>query len=178
DGHLGLWGALTAVYPESAEQRCWLHKLLNVLDRVPHKAQPEVKGWLQQLMYAPSRAAGERRRARFAARFRSRYPDAVAALERDWARLLTYYDFPREHWRHLWTTNVVESPFAAVRLRTSAAKRFRRVDRAVALIWKLLGVAEPHFRTLSAAARCHEVFHGARFVDGAPVQFPSAGAAA
>lgn len=178
DGHLGLWGALAAVYPESAEQRCWVHKMANVLDRVPQKAQPEVTGWLRQLMRAESRAACERLRGRFAARFRSRYPDAVAALERDWARLLTYYDFPREHWRHLRTTNVVESPFAAVRLRTSAAKRFKRVESAVALIWKLLGVAERHFRTLSTAQRCREVYHGARFADGAPVQSTSPGAAA
>ena len=178
DGHLGLWGALTQVYPTSAEQRCWLHKFLNVLDRVPHKAQLEVKGWLRQLMYAESRAAYVRVRTRFATRFRGRYPDAVATLERDEARLLTYYDFPAEHWRHLRTTNVIESPFAAVRLRTSAAKRFKRVDSAVALIWKLLGVAERGFRVLSAPSRCRELFCGDRFVDGVPVQLAAAGVAA
>jgi putative transposase len=168
DGHLGLWGALAEIYPESAEQRCWLHKLLNVLDRVPLKAQEEVKGWLKQLMYPESRAACERLKARFAARYAKRFPDAVATLERDWPRLVTYFDFPREHWKHLRTTNVVESPFAAVRLRTSPAKRFKRVGRAVALIWKVLCVAERQFKLLATPSRCTEVFHGVRFIDGDP----------
>lgn len=168
DGHLGLWGALAEIYPASAEQRCWLHKLLNVRDRVPQKAQEEVTGWLKQLMYAESRAAGERLRTRFAARYGKRYPDAVATLERDWARMLTYFDFPREHWKHLRTTNVVESPFAAVRLRTSAAKRFKRVARAVALIWRVLCVAERQFQLLAAPHRCRELYHGVPFIDGDP----------
>lgn len=178
DGHLGLWGALTEIYPTSAEQRCWLHKLLNVLDRVPQQAQLEVKGWLRKLMYAESRAAYTTLRTRFAARFRSRYPDAVATLERDEARMLTYFDFPHEHWKHLRTTNVIESPFAAVRLRTSAAKRFKRVEHAVALIWKLLGVAERHWRVLAAPNRCAEVFRGAHFTDGMPNQLTQSGVAA
>lgn len=168
DGHLGLWGALAEIYPESAEQRCWLHKLLNVLDRVPLKAQEEVKGWLKQLMYAESHVACERLKARFAVRYGRRYPEAVATLERDWARLVTYFDFPREHWKHLRTTNVVESPFAAVRLRTSPAKRFKRVARAVALIWKVLAVAERQFHLIAAPARCAEVYHGVPFIDGDP----------
>lgn len=170
DGHLGLWGALTEIYPTSAEQRCWLHKLCNVLDRVPEKAQLEVKGWLRQMMYAKGRTACTDIKTRFAARFRTRYPGAVATLERDWSRLVTYYDFPQEHWKHLRTTNVIESPFAAVRLRTSAAKRFKRVDSAVALIWKVLGIAERNWRVLVAASRCAEVFRGDQFIDGAPVQ--------
>lgn len=92
--------------------------------------------------------------------------------------MLTYYDFPHEHWRHLRTSNVIESPFAAVRLRTSAAKRFKRVDHAVALIWKLMGVAERHWRVLAAPSRCVEVFRGDRFIDGVPEQLTSTGVAA
>ena len=168
DGHLGLWGAVGALYPTSAEQRCWTHRLRNVLDHVPTALRPEVTGWLRQLMYAPTRAAAEQLRARFAARYGERYPKAVAALERDWARLVTFFDFPAAHWRHLRTSNVVESPFAAVRLRTSAAKRFRRVERATAMIWKVLCVAERAFKTLHAPHRCWEVYHDYRFVDGEP----------
>ena len=170
DGHLGLWGALAGVYPTSGEQRCWLHKLLNVLDRVPKKAQVEVRGWLRRLMYAESRARYLQLRTQFAARYHGRYPDAVATLERDEARMLTYYDFPAEHWKHLRTSNVIESPFAAVRLRTTAAKRFKRVDTAVALIWKLLVVAEQRFRCLAAPHRCAEVFRGTLYQDGDVVQ--------
>ena len=86
---------------------------------------------------------------------------------------LTYYQFPKEHWRHLRTTNVVESPFAAVRLRTSAAKRFKNVERAAAMIWRRLRVAEPRFRTLNAPEQCRDVFDGRRYVDGVEVSTES-----
>jgi len=87
--------------------------------------------------------------------------------------MITYYDFPKEHWRHLRTTNVVESPFAAVRLRTSAAKRFKKVEHATAIIWRLLLVAESRFRKLNAPALCRAVFLGVRYVDGRPAAAPS-----
>jgi putative transposase len=169
DGHLGLWGAVGALYPTSAEQRCWTHRIRNVLDHVPQGLRAEVLGWLRQLFAAPTRAAGERLRGRFAARYSARYPKAVATLERDWARLVTFFDFPAEHWVHLRTSNAVESPFAMVRLRTSAAKRFRRVERATAMIWKVLCVGERAFKRLNAPRRCWEVYHDRRFRDGAPV---------
>jgi transposase-like protein len=169
DGHLGLWGALAQIYPTSGEQRCWTHKLMNVLDTVARAQQPEIKGWLRQLMYAESRAACEQLRDRFVARYQRGAPKTVATLTRDWDRLVSYFDFPREHWGHLRTTNVVESPFAAVRLRTTAAKRFRRVENATALIWKVLQVAERTFRPLNGPRRCHEVWAGKRFRNGDPV---------
>jgi transposase-like protein len=146
DGHLGIWGALAQVYPASAEQRCWNHKLRNVLDAVSEKAQPEVKAALQQIASAPTRDDAAQLQRAFRRTYHRRFPKAVERLERDWERMVTYYDFPEAHWRHLRTTNVIESPFAAVRLRTSAAKRFKRIDNATALIWKLLLVVEQHFR--------------------------------
>lgn len=149
DGHLGIWAALRQVWPEPAEQRCWNHKILNVLDQLPQKVQTEARAVLTQIPYAPTRAEAERRRDAFARRYGRWYPKAVAVLERDWERLVTFYDFPEPHWRHLRTTNVVESPFAAVRLRTSAAKRFKKVGNATALIWRLLMVAERRFRPLN-----------------------------
>jgi putative transposase len=169
DGHLGIWSALAQVWPESAEQRCWNHKLVNVLDVVPEQAQPAVKAHLQRLANATSRAKAEQERRSFRVAYQQRFPKAVERLERDWERLVAYYAFPQEHWRHLRTTNVVESPFAAVRLRTSASKRFTKVENATALIWRLLLVVEQHFRKLNAPHLCAEVFAGVAYQDGARV---------
>lgn len=166
DGHLGIWGALAEIYPESAEQRCWNHKLLNVLDQLPRRLHAQARELLCQLPYAATRAECEQLRKRFAQRYGKAYPKAVAALERDWERMVTFYNFPREHWKHLRTSNVVESPFAAVRLRTDAAKRYKRVAGATALIWKLLMVAQGRFRKLDAPELLGEVYHGMKYVDG------------
>jgi len=166
DGHLGIWSALAQVWPESAEQRCWNHKLRNVLDVVPEQAQPEVKARLQRIAGATSRANAERARRSFRLTYQHRFPKAVERLERDWERMVAYYEFPQEHWRHLRTTNVVESPFDAVRLRTTAAKRFKKVENATALIWRLLLVVEQRFRKLNAPHLCAEVFAGVAYQDG------------
>src|SRR5262247_559405 len=145
DGHVGLWAALGEQYPTLAEQRCWNHRLVNVLDAVPKKHQPEASQLLRALPYAETQAACETLRAEFTARCRKLAPKAVERLADDWERLVTFYQFPREHWPHLRTSNIVESPFATVRLRTTAAKRFKKVENATALIWKLLQVAESTF---------------------------------
>ena len=115
---------------------------------------------------AESQAACEELRAQFGKRYSQLAPKAVERLADDWERLVTFYQFPREHWRHLRTTNVVESPFAAVRLRTTAAKRFKKVDSATAMIWKLLQVAERTFRRLNAPELLPAVYAGIRYVDG------------
>lgn len=169
DGHLGIWGALAQVYPTSAEQRCWNHKLRNVLDAVPEKAQSDVKTALQRIAGAPTRTEAERLKRTFRQTYGTRCPKAVERLERDWERMVTYYDFPADHWRHLRTTNVIESPFDAVRLRTSAAKRFKKVDNATALIWKLLLVVEQHFRKLNRPELCADVHTGTLYHDGVAV---------
>jgi putative transposase len=100
------------------------------------------------------------------ARYRKLAPKAVERLANDWERLVTFYQFPREHWPHLRTSNVVESPFATVRLRTTAAKRFKKVENATALIWKILQIAESTFRRLKGAELLPSVFSGAKYVDG------------
>lgn len=166
DGHLGIWGALARVFPESKEQRCWNHKITNVLDKLPRRVQPEAGEHLCRLPYAETRAECERLRERFRERFERDYPKAVEALQRDWERMTTFYDFPREHWRHIRTTNVIESPFSSVRLRTDAAKRYRNVANATALIWKVLMVAEKRFRRLNAPHLLEEVYQGMKYVDG------------
>ena len=168
-GNLGIWGAAREVWPEAAEQRCWNHKTTNVLDRLPKREQAVAREMLRAAAYAPSRAAAVRARKAFGARYADTQPHAVSVLEDDWDRMTAFYDYPEKHWRHLRTTNVVESPFASVRLRTTAAKRFKRVDNATALIWRLLVVAEKRFRKLNAPELLRDVYEGRRFEDGKPV---------
>jgi putative transposase len=166
DGHLGIWGALAEQQPTAAEQRCWNHRIVNVLDAIPKKHLAQARTLLCAMPYAESQAACEALRARFVKRYRQLAPKAVERLAHDWERLVTFYQFPREHWRHLRTTNVVESPFAAVRLRTTAAKRFKKVDSATAISWKMLQVAESTFRRLNAPELLPAVYAGATYVDG------------
>jgi len=170
DGHLGIWSALSEILPESQQQRCWNHKILNVLDGLPKKEQPTAKELLRQMAYAETQAECEKRRDGFVKRYQKAYPKAVETLRRDWERMITFFRFPKEHWPHLRTTNIVESPFAAVRLRTDAAKRYKRVPNATAMIWKLLRVAEKSFRKLKGSELLPEVFEGKQFVDGLPLK--------
>ena len=161
DGHLGIWGALSDVFPGAMEQRCWNHKVRNVLDKLPKKEHPKAKSELQEIVYSADREEAETRRDDFIHRCRKEgYDRAAAALEQDWERMVTFFRFPKEHWKHLRTTNVVESPFAALRLRTDAAKRFKKIANATALTWKMLLVAEQRFRKLDAPEKMKEVYLG------------------
>jgi putative transposase len=169
DGAAAAWAAVAQVWPEAAEQRCWNHKIVNVLDQFPRKLQGLARPLLCAIPYAPTRAEALRRREGFARRFRRTHPKAVGCLERDWERMVAFYDFPKEHWKHLRTTNVVESPFAPVRLRTAAAKRFKKVENATAMIWKVLLVAESRFRRLDAPELLAAVYAGQIFADGRAV---------
>jgi len=161
DGNLGIWGALANVYPDAAEQRCWNHKIVNVLDKLPKKVQPQAKRRLQDIAYAESRPEAEKSRDVFLDWCRKEgYSGAGDTLVRDWERMVTFYQFPKEHWKHLRTTNVVESPFAALRLRTDAAKRYKKVENATIVIWKMLMLAERRFRRLDAPGKLMEVYLG------------------
>lgn len=140
-----------------------------MLDRLPQREQAEAKDLLREVAYAPSRAEVVKAREAFVKRYKRWYPKVVDVLEDDWDRMVTFYDFPEAHWKHLRTTNIIESPFASVRLRTGAAKRYKKVDSATALIWKLLTVAEKQFRRLDAPHLLSDVFEGRKFVDGKPV---------
>lgn len=166
DGHLGIWGALADIYPEAGEQRCWNHKITNVMDALPKKVRVEAGEHLRKIPYAETKEECEKLRDAFSRRYRQWYPKAVERLFNDWDRMVTFYDFPEEHWRHIRTTNVVESPFSAVRLRTNAAKRYRNVGNATALIWKVLMVVEKRFRKLNAPHLLREVYAGVKYVDG------------
>ena len=167
DGHWGIWGAVATVFPEVDEQRCWNHRIVNVLDTLSQKLQGEGRGLLTQIPYAETRAEAEEQREAFQAwATKKGVPAAGRRLAEDWERLVTFYAFPKEHWKHLRTTNVIESPFAAVRLRTSAAKRFKKVESATAVIWKTLLVAEQSFRRLDAPELLPEVAEGVAYVNG------------
>ena len=170
DGGLPIWSAVDQVWPEAGQQRCWNHKIINVLNDLPKHAQGKARALLTQIPYAETQEEAEARRDTFVARYRDRYPAAVETLERDWERMVTFYDFPEQHWQHLRTTNPVESPFASVRLRTNAGKRYKRVQGATALIWRLLMVAETRFRKLNAYELLQDVYEGKKYNDGKPIE--------
>lgn len=169
DGNLGLWAAVGEVYPQAQEQLCWNHKLLNVIDAVSKKEQVEVKKHLTTMMYAESRQDALKERKKFEQVFQHN-PKAVKTVVENWERLTAYYDFPREHWKHLRTSNVVESPFSRVRLRTAASRRFKSQVNATCLIWKTLMVAEINFRKLDAPELVAKVVDGTRYEDGKEIQ--------
>jgi len=179
DGHLGIWAALRHVFPQAEEQRCWNHRILNVLDKLPQKAQPRAKIMLRALAYAGTREEAERLKRIFQSWCQTQgYTAAAQLLDQDWDRMVTFYRFPKDHWIHLRTTNVVESPFAALRLRTDAAKRFKKVENATAVIFKMLLIAEKRFRRLNAPELLQEVYLGVKFVNGLPEKQEIMGVAA
>jgi len=138
-----------------------------VLDRIGRRDQAVAKDLLSKIAYAEHREAAERAKGTFQSWCRERgYEEAGRLLDEDWERLVTFFRFPKQHWIHLRTTNPVESPFAALRLRTVAAKRFKKVENATAVIWKTLLVAEQRFRRLNAPELLPEVAEGVAYVNG------------
>src|SRR5882762_354688 len=171
DGHLSIWGGLANVFPEAQEQRCWNHRIVNVLDKVPQKDEATAKEMLTAIPYAETREEAARKKRVFQEWCAKKgYEAAAQVLDHDWERMTTFYRFPKEHWKHLRTTNVVESPFARVRLRTTAAKRYKKVKNATAVIWKTLLVAEKSFRKLNAPELLAEVAEGAVYVNGVRIK--------
>jgi transposase-like protein len=166
DGHLGIWAAFGEIHPIGEEQRCWNHKITNVLDDLPKRVQQKAAERLKAMPYAETKADCERQRDEFVRTYRRTEGKAVDTLLRDWGRMVTFYSFPQEHWRHLRTTNIVESPFASVRLRTDASRRYKRVEGATAIIWKMLRVAETSWRKLNAPELLPLVAAGVTFKDG------------
>lgn len=169
DGNLGLWAAVGEIYPQAQEQLCWNHKMLNVMDRVSNKEQVQAKSHLNAMMYAESRQEALKERKKFEQAFRHN-PKAVKTVVENWERLTTYYDFPREHWKHLRTSNVVESPFSRVRLRTAASRRFKSQVNATCLIWKTMMVAEMSFRKLNAPQLVEKVARGTKYDNGKEIR--------
>jgi putative transposase len=166
DGALGTWAALRDVFPGARRQACWVHKLANVLDALPKRLQPDAKKLLHEMIEAPSRADCRSVLERFREQFDAKYPKAVAKLDRDWAHLTAFYDFPAEHWRHLRTSNAIESSFATVKLRTRVTKGAGSKKAALAMAYKLLDAAQRRWRRFNGHELVADVLAGATFKDG------------
>ena len=166
DGALGFWGALREVFPDTREQRCWVHKLANVLDAVPTSLQPKVKAALHTIMNAENKEAADLAIDQFEATYGTKYPKAVDKVLKDRDVLLAHFDFPAEHWVHLRTTNAIESTFATVRLRTNKTKGSGSRSAGLAMAYKLLTAAQARWRSVNAPHLVALVRAGATFVDG------------
>ena len=170
DGALGLWAGVRDVYPEARHQHCWCHKMLNVLDKLPERVHAEAKNLLRDVYTAPTREEATARIHRVAPRFAHDYPRAVTSLTTHHAELLTFYDFPREHWKSLRTTNPIESIFDSVRLRTRATRRMRTARTGLHLVFQLVRQAEGRWRRLDAPHLVVRVLDGVRFGNGLEVR--------
>lgn len=170
DGALGFWAALGKVYPGSGEQRCWLHKMANVLDKLPRSMHGKGKQALQDIYLAPSRAQANQALDRFEKLYRAKFPRAVECLTKDREQLLTFYEFPAEHWVHLRTTNPIESTFATVRLRQRRTKGCGSRQASLTMVFMLARQAERHWRRLNGSEVIVHVLNGKKFQDGILVQ--------
>jgi transposase-like protein len=170
DGALGFWAAVGEVWPETREQRDWVHKLANVLDKLPKRLQGRAKEALHEVMYAETRKDAEAAIAELADAYGAKYPKAVECLTRDQEKLLSFFDFPAEHWVHLRTSNVVESPFATVRLRQRVTKGPGNRTKGLTMAFKLLEMAQQRWRRLNGSELLPLVRAGARFRDGVLVE--------
>jgi transposase-like protein len=170
DGALGFWAAVREVWPETAEQRCWVHRIANVLDKLPKALQPRAKQALHAMLYAETRTVCEREIRRFTAEYGAKYPKAVAALTTDQERLLTLFDYPAEHWKHLRTTNPIESTFSTVRAREGVTKGAGSRTAGLVMAFKLLHVAEGHWRSVDAAELVPLVRAGVCFEGGVQIE--------
>jgi len=166
DGALGFWAGARDVWPETRHARCWCHKMGNVLDKLPKRLQPRAKALLREAMYADTKQHASEAIDSLAEEFGAKYPKAVACLRKDEEPLLTHFDYPAEHWKHLRTTNVIESPFATVRLRQRVTKGAGSRNKALLMAFKLLDMAQLRWRSLDGFELLPLVRAGVAFVDG------------
>lgn len=166
DGALGFWGALREVFSSTEEQRCWVHKIANVLDKLPKRLQPRAKSHLHEIMRAPDKATGLAELARFQQEYEAKYPKAVTCLQKDKESLFTFMHYPAAHWIHLRTTNAIESSFATVKARTRTTKGAGSREAGLAMAFKLLIMAENRWRKINSAHLTPLVLAGADFPDG------------
>ena len=166
DGALGFWKAIGQVWPSTKAQRCWVHKTANVLDKLPRGSQPKAKGMLHDIYQAEGRAKAEKAFDLFVRTFEAKYPKATECLAKDRAALLTFYDFPAEHWAHIRTTNPIESVFSTVRLRHSKTKGSGSRLACLTMVYKLMEAASKKWRALNGSTLLPEVVKGVVFVDG------------
>ena len=166
DGALGFWKAACKLWPTARQQRCWVHKTANILNKLPRSLQGKAKGHLQDIWMAETRADAEAAFGFFVEAYGARYDKAVECLTRDRDRLLAFYDFPAEHWKHIRSTNPIESTFATVRLRTTKTRGCLSRKTALAMVFKLMLSARKKWRRLDGSDHLAEVIQGVTFKDG------------
>jgi putative transposase len=166
DGALGFWKAMRQVWDATREQRCWVHKAANVLDKLPKGAQPKAKAALHDIYGAATRAEAGKAFDLFVETYRAKYPKATECLSKDRDVLLAFYDFPAEHWVHIRTTNPIESTFATVRLRHDKTKGSGSRAACLTMVFKLMEAASKGWRSLNGSPLLAEVVKGSVFIDG------------
>ena len=166
DGALGFWAALRKVYSATAEQRCWVHKTANVLNKMPKSVQPKAKADLHEIWQAETKEDAEKAFDHFVAKYRAKYEAACHCLVKDREVLLAFYDFPAEHWGHLRTTNPIESTFATIRLRHRKTKGNGTRRASLAMMFKLAQSASKKWRRLNSPDKMVLVLEGRSFKDG------------
>ena len=166
DGALGFWKALDEAFPSTRHQRCWVHKTLNILDKLPKSVQPNARQDLREIWLSPDRAKAEFAIGAFAEKYAPKYDKAVDCLLKDRDALLTFFDFPAEHWTHLRTSNPIESAFATVRHRTVRMKGALSQDTARLMVFKLVMAASKTWRRLQGQNQLPKVVDGVKFSDG------------
>ena len=170
DGALGLWKAVSKKWPAATQQRCWVHKTANVLNKVPKSVQPKVKEALQDIWMAETRQTACKAYDLCVNRFQNKYPKAMECLEKDKDRLLAFYDYPAAHWQHIRTTNPIESVFATVRLRTAKTKNCGNRKTTLTMAYKLIVAAQSKWRRLRGYRLLADVIEGVKFKDGERVE--------
>ena len=166
DGALGFWAAVAEVFPTTRGQRCWVHKTANVLEKMPRSVQSKAKAMMHDIYRAERKKEALQAYQHFLDSFRAKYPRAVACLEKDKGALLEFYDFPCEHWQHIRSTNVIESVFATVRLRTYRTKGCGTRVATLTMVFKLVQEASRSWHRLDSANLLEFVVSEKKFIDG------------
>ena len=169
DGALGFWKALEEEFGATRQQRCWVHKTANVLNKLPKSVQPKAKVDLKEIWMAEGRADAEKAFDRFLAKYEAKYDKAAACLAKDRETLLAFYGFPAEHWKHIRTSNPIESTFATVRHRTTRSKGCLSHETGMIMVFKLILAAQSSWRLLNGQNQLPKVITGVKFADGIEV---------
>jgi putative transposase len=166
DGALGFWAALTKIWPDCRQQRCWVHKTANVMNKLPKTVQKKVKVALHDIWMADSRENADKAFDKTLKIYQDKYPKAMRCLEKDRAEMLEFYNFPAIHWIHIRTTNPIESTFATVRLRTKRSRNCGSRETTLAMVFKLLESAQKRWSRIKGFDRLAEVIRGVEFING------------
>jgi transposase-like protein len=166
DGALGFWKAIRQIWDTTKEQRCWVHKTANVLDKLPKGSQPKAKRMLHEIDQAEGKSGAEKAFDLFVKTYEAKYPKATECLSKDREVLLSFYDFPAEHWVHIRTTNPIESVFSTVRLRHDKTKGSGTRTACLTMVFKLMEGASKGWRSLNGSPLLAEVVRGTKFIDG------------